>query len=157
MMGILLGAIAGWIYADFGVYLWHRFMLHGWGRDRLIGYRHKQHHLVDYPVDRLRTTVYQAAREWSWYVLLGLAIPPLLVGAWWFPAFFIPAAIVGLLWGLASSMGHDRMHYRNHFWWQTMWWQDLVKKHDQHHIDEQTNQGILMFNMDRLFRTYVAR
>ncbi len=154
IMITLFGIFFGWVYADFGVYVWHRFILHGWGKNKLIGYRHQQHHFVDYPIDKLRTIHYLAAHEWSWFVLIGIAIPPLLIGALWYSAFFLPAGIAATLWGLASSMGHDRMHYENHFWWDTSWWQDLMKTHDQHHYDDQTNQGILFFGMDRIFGTY---
>ena len=63
-MEVLLGLIIGFFYADFAVYLWHRFMLHGWGKNRLIGYRHKQHHARAQPDKRLSPNQHTLCQKW---------------------------------------------------------------------------------------------
>ena len=149
-LGMFLGV--GPLAIEVAGYVWHRFVEH-WGvLGEGLTFRHWMHHEVAYPADRLRTDIYDDARSWGWYVLLGV------IGGGFFLVLptgrALAAALGATLYGwVVINLFHAAFHVRGHFWWRLAWFRRLARLHDIHHYAP-ANYGIMFFGIDRLCGTY---
>ena len=122
---------------------------------------HMEHHLELYPVGKLVSDRYKAAKWFHRGPLL--FTPPLLVilgaacGLLWL--FSAPIYLLGVLapvlvgYGLVNDYFHDSFHLRKHWLNRYPWYKRLKVLHFVHHHNMAVNYGILSFAWDKVFGT----
>jgi len=120
------------------------------------------HHKIQYPPANFFSEKYKSAGRDSTVILFAIAFAPIfiIIGLLTFFGILsittcITAFVFLLLWGFIHDHIHDQFHITNTFWekfplfvkWRTL--------HYIHHIDMNTNFGIIQFQWDKLFKTFV--
>jgi sterol desaturase/sphingolipid hydroxylase (fatty acid hydroxylase superfamily) len=119
------------------------------------------HHLVQYPPSVFLSSKYKSAGKDSTVILFIVAFAPVLIGiviCTMFGILSLTSGICSLLcltiWGLAHDYFHDQFHITSP--WKRfsffLKWRDI---HYVHHLDMSKNYGIISFQWDKLFKTYL--
>ena len=162
-MNILLGIVLGIFTTELVGYVIHR-LLHTeylpW-----LKKSHMTHHLELYPIERLRSKVYEApvhARYLGigieWLIPITVVLIPLmaLFITYELSGYFIISFLVAsIAWALVFlNWMHDLFHLKNPRLRKYKWFKKIRICHDLHHIDMSRNFGISFFWLDKIFKTY---
>jgi sterol desaturase/sphingolipid hydroxylase (fatty acid hydroxylase superfamily) len=158
-MLLLFTFIASLVIASFFGHVIHWALHQRWTGPAHAG--HMEHHLDLYPVGKLTSDKYLAAK---WFhrgpllftppllVILGAASGLLcLVGAPLWMVGVLGPVLVG--YGLVNDYFHDSFHLRKHWLNRYKWYKRLRRLHFLHHHNMTVNYGILSFVWDRVFGT----
>lgn len=124
---------------------------------------HQNHHTLQYPPDDFLSETYRSAGRDNSTWLFIIAFSPVIIGIVLFVLFGIISFITGSValvsligWGLINDYFHDHIHLINTPWKPLVFfkkWRDL---HRIHHSNMNLNMGIILFQWDKLFGTYLA-
>lgn len=122
---------------------------------------HMNHHLIQYPPTNFLSDTYRSAGKDSTVILFAVAFTPVILAIIILTLFGIfslttcTITLVTLLaWGFVHDYFHDQFHLTNTFWKQFAFFLKLRSTHYVHHLDMSKNYGIVLFQWDKLFKTY---
>ena len=123
---------------------------------------HMQHHLELYPPEDLTSAKYRKA-NWQNTGTFLFAIPFLLIvatmsGLAWLMGvsqWFVVFLALGLgIFGLFNDAMHDSFHLKPCWLSRFAWYREMQRLHFTHHVNMQSNFGIVVFVWDKLFGTF---
>jgi len=163
MLAILITVIITFFVGSLFGYVVHYSLHQSWmGR---FNDAHMTHHLKLYPPSDYVSDKYRNAGKDNTVIIFGLAavpifaVPVVLGILHMLPlTLVITSLIVMSIMSLLHSYLHDSFHIRNHWLHRVpgigKLFSHWVHIHWLHHVDMDTNYGIFIFFLDRLFGTY---
>lgn len=122
---------------------------------------HMIHHMKLYPIIDFFSVKYRRAGRDSTVLFFLVAGCPLVI----LPIVLYLLGKIGLIAailvaveaitiGLLNNWFHDSFHITDHWLNKFNWFKNLIKLHQEHHIDMRVNYGIFTFTFDKFFGTF---
>jgi sterol desaturase/sphingolipid hydroxylase (fatty acid hydroxylase superfamily) len=122
---------------------------------------HMNHHQIQYPPTIFFSDKYKSAGRNSTVWLFVIAFAPVFLGIVLLTYLGILSLLLGaysmfslIVWGWVHDYFHDQFHLTNTPWKSLPFflkWRDI---HYVHHLDMSKNYGIVLFQWDKLFKTF---
>jgi len=160
ILKILLGCLFSSILTTFLGWAIHWMLHQHWSW--VFHDAHMNHHQIQYPpTNFLSQDKYRdAGKDNTAYFFIG-AFVPVIAGIVCLIVFHWISILVGLSmlltmsgWGLLYNYLHDQFHIANSWCHRIPYFTKLRALHFIHHLDMNLNFGIVLFQWDKLFKTF---
>ncbi|SRR5258708_11303261 len=122
---------------------------------------HYNHHHIQYPINNFSSDSYRYSGKDSTVWLFGLCFAPIIAGMIAITVLHVVSLFLGLsilvemaFIGWLNNSLHDNFHLTKSFWQRFWFFDKLVSRHKQHHINTNTNLGIFSFVWDKILGTF---
>jgi hypothetical protein len=145
--GVLVGLIAGFVYANGFEYCLHRFLLHS-GRG-IFANQHMVHHATLQSPDAARYVNF-SSNPWGVVALFFANGIPFLAIQWLFHTSWVPAVFPSFAF---YYMAFEEIHWRAHMGWLPNWLRPSARHHLLHHAHGSERFNVFLPFFDWLIPT----